>query len=302
MLEAHPAYRFVNVDALTYAGRLENLAAVENDPRYAFIKADICDRRTMEAFFAEHDFDYVVNLAAQTHVDRSIAEPAPFLTANVLGTGVLLGAALQHWRAPDGTYKGGVRFLQASTDEVYGASEGGACFTEASPLSPRNPYAVSKAAADMLARAYFDTYGLPVVIARSSNNYGPRQFPEKLIPLAVKSCMEKKPIPVYGDGSQMRDWLHVDDNCAALDLILHKGRIGEAYNVSGNCEKENLEVVRRIVELTGSPASLIRHVADRPGHDRRYSMDASKLARLGWRPGRAFEDGLRETVEWYLKG
>ena len=299
MLGKYPAYRIVNADALTYAGQLEHLAAVEGNPRYAFVKADIRDPEKINALFAEYGFDYVVNLAAETHVDRSINDPAPFLSTNVLGAGVLLDAALKLWRAPDGTYKSGARFLQASTDEVYGALEGSTAFTEMSPLLPRNPYAASQAAADMLARAYFITHGLPVAVARSSNNYGPRQFPEKLIPLAVKCCAEGRPVPVYGDGSQLRDWLHVDDNCAALDIILHEGLPGEAYNVSGGCERKNLEVVRRIAELAGEP-SCVEHVADRPGHDRRYFMDASKLKRLGWRPKRAFEEGLKETVAWHL--
>lgn len=297
----------VNLDVLTYAGNLENLKAVEGDPRYRFVKGNIRDKELVEKLFAEYEFDTVVHFAAESHVDRSILEPELFLTTNIVGTQALLDAAKRHWKLrPDDKYsrdyKPGVRYLQVSTDEVYGALGKEGMFTELTPLSPNSPYSASKAGADMVVRAYYETYGLPVNITRCSNNYGPYQFPEKLIPLMIHNAQIDKPLPVYGDGMQIRDWLHVRDHCAAIATVLEKGRVGEVYNVGGNNEKANIEIVRLILKELGKPESLITYVKDRPGHDRRYAIDNTKITtQLGWKPEYTFEAGIRETIRWYLE-
>lgn len=297
----------VNLDLLTYAGNLENLKAVESDPCYRFVRGDIRDKELVEKLFTEYDFDTVVHFAAESHVDRSILEPELFLTTNIVGTQTLLDAAKRHWKlAPDDKYsrdyKPGVRYLQVSTDEVYGALGKEGMFTETTPLSPNSPYSASKASADMVVRAYHETYGLPVNITRCSNNYGPYQFPEKLIPLMIHNAQTDKPLPVYGDGLQIRDWLHVRDHCAAIATVLNKGEVGQIYNIGGNNEKANIEIVKLILKELGKPESLITHVKDRPGHDRRYAIDNTKITtQLGWKPAYTFEEGIRETIRWYLE-
>jgi dTDP-glucose 4,6-dehydratase len=292
VLRDHPQVNLVNVDALTYCGNLENLAAVKDHPRYRFIKADIADPEAMERIFAETRFDAVANFAAETHVDRSITGPAVFLHTNVLGTQVLLDLTMKH-RVP--------RFLQISTDEVYGSLPETGAFTESTPLAPNSPYSSSKAGADLLVRAYVHTYGLDAVITRCSNNYGPFQFPEKLIPLMITNALEGRPLPVYGDGLNVRDWLHVEDHCRAAWLALEKGGRGDVYNVGGSNEWNNLALVKELLRLLGKPETLITFVKDRPGHDRRYAIDAAKISRdLGWHPTYDFSSGLKTTVDWYL--
>ena len=296
----------VNLDLLTYAGNLENLKSVEKDPRYHFVKGSICDKSLIEKLFVEYDFDTVVHFAAESHVDRSIIEPEIFLNTNIIGTQTLLDAAKRHWNLePNNKYSRqyypGVRFLQVSTDEVYGALGKTGVFTEFTPLSPNSPYSASKASADLLVRAYYQTYGLPINITRCSNNYGPYQFPEKLIPLMIHNALQDKQLPVYGDGMQIRDWLHVKDHCSAIAAVLEKGRIGEIYNVGGNNEKANIEIVRLILQRLGKPESLITYVKDRPGHDKRYAIDNTKITtELGWKPVYTFEKGIQETIQWYL--
>lgn len=306
MLGNYPYY-IVNLDALTYAGNLENLKEIENNENYTFVKGDIRDRALVEKIFSEYEIDTVVNFAAESHVDRSITEPEIFLTTNVVGTQTLLDVAKTNWKIhPEDKYsfeyKEGVKFLQVSTDEVYGALGKTGMFTETTPLSPNSPYSASKASADMMVRAYHETFGLPVNITRCSNNYGPYQFPEKLIPLMINNCKQEKALPVYGDGMQIRDWLHVKDHCSAIATVLHKGVIGEVYNVGGNNEKANIEIVKLIIAALGKSEELIKYVADRPGHDRRYAIDNSKItSQLGWTPSYTFENGMKETIEWYLE-
>lgn len=296
----------VNLDLLTYAGNLENLKPVEKDSRYHFVKGDIRDKNLVEGLFAKYEFDTVVHFAAESHVDRSILEPELFLTTNIVGTQTLLDAAKRHWKLkPEDKYsrdyKPGVRYLQVSTDEVYGALGQTGMFTETTPLSPNSPYSASKASADMVVRTYYQTYGLPINITRCSNNYGPYQFPEKLIPLMIHNAQEDKLLPVYGDGMQIRDWLHVHDHCSAIATVLERGQVGEVYNVGGNSEKANLEIVRLILKELGKPESLIAYVKDRPGHDRRYAIDNTKIrTQLGWKPKYTFETGIQETIQWYL--
>ncbi len=305
MLKNHD-YNIINIDALTYAGNLDNLTDVENDPRYTFIKADIRDREALTGIFEKYDIDTVVNFAAESHVDRSITEPEIFLTTNVIGTQTLLDVAKRFWKVdPDDKYsreyKDGVKYLQVSTDEVYGALGKTGMFEETTPLSPNSPYSASKASADMVVRAYHETFGMPVNITRCSNNYGPYQFPEKLIPLMINNCKAEKSLPVYGDGMQIRDWLHVSDHCSAIDTVLHKGKIGEVYNIGGNNEKANIEIVKLIIKTLGKSEDLIEYVKDRPGHDRRYAIDNTKITtQLGWAPAYTFEQGIAETIEWYL--
>jgi dTDP-glucose 4,6-dehydratase len=293
-LRTHRAqWRVANLDKLTYAGNLENLRDLEADPGLRFIHGDINDRATVERVLREEKIDAIVHLAAESHVDRSILGPGEFIITNVLGTAVLLDAAREHRVS---------RFVMVSTDEVYGSLGASGAFVETSPLHPSSPYAASKASADLLTLAYGRTYGLDVVVTRCSNNYGPFQFPEKLIPLMINNALNDQPLPVYGDGRQVRDWLHVDDHCAALLLILEKGRAQSVYNIGGGAERDNLSVVTSILTMLGKPRSLIRHVADRPAHDRRYATDASKLRdELGWIPTRPFEQGLIETVRWYTE-
>ena len=305
MLE-HTACNIINLDLLTYAGNLDNLSDIAESARYHFIKGDIGDRALVESLFAQYDIDTVVNFAAESHVDRSIEQPELFLTTNILGTQVLLDTAKKHWNLHGSDkysreYKEGVKFLQVSTDEVYGALGADGMFVETMPLLPNSPYSASKAGADLLVRAYHETYGLPVNITRCSNNYGQYQFPEKLIPLMINNCLNDKPLPVYGDGMQVRDWLHVADHCSAIATVLEKGVIGEVYNIGGNNEKANIDIVKRILATLGKDESLIQYVKDRPGHDRRYAIDNTKITtQLGWAPRYTFEQGIAETIDWYL--
>jgi dTDP-glucose 4,6-dehydratase len=287
LLRTHPDDSVVNLDKLTYAGNPENLRDVERDPRYRFVQGDICDTTLVGELMAEADV--VVHMAAETHVDRSNAGADDFLRTNVIGTHVLLEAARR---------TGIGRFVAVSTDEVYGSIAHGAA-RETDVLNPSNPYSASKAAADLLARAYWLTHRLPVLITRSSNNFGPYQYPEKVIPLFVTNALESAPVPLYGDGRNVRDWLFVLDNCAAIDLVLRQGEAGESYNIGGGNEVENLALTRAILALLGKPESLITPVTDRPGHDRRYALDSSKIHRLGWKPAHSFATALGATVEWY---
>lgn len=297
----------VNLDLLTYAGNLENLLPVQNDKRYVFAHGDVRDQNLVEELFDKYDFDTVVHFAAESHVDRSIVEPQVFLTTNVVGTQTLLDAAKRHWKTePDNKYsreyKPGVVYLQVSTDEVYGALGKTGMFTETTPLAPNSPYSASKAGADLVVRAYFQTFGMPVNITRCSNNYGPYQFPEKLIPLMLHNAKQGKALPVYGDGMQIRDWLHVKDHCAAILTVLEKGVRGEVYNIGGNNERANIEIVKLILDELGKSESLIRYVQDRPGHDRRYAIDNTKITtQLGWAPEYTFQRGMKETISWYLE-
>ena len=307
MLDQYEDILLVNLDALTYAGNLDNLTAVQNDPRYVFVKGDIRDRALIEQLFNTYGFDTVVNFAAESHVDRSITEPEIFLTTNIIGTQTLLDVAKKNWKTdPDDKYsrefKEGVKFLQVSTDEVYGALGPTGMFTETTPLSPNSPYSASKTGADLIVRAYHETYGMPVNITRCSNNYGPYQFQEKLIPLMINNCRNDKALPVYGDGMQIRDWLYVEDHCSAIRTVLEKGRVGEVYNIGGNNEKANIEIVKLIIEKLGKSEDLITYVKDRPGHDRRYAIDNTKITtELGWSPKYVFEEGMEKTVNWYLE-
>ena len=303
--------RVINVDKLTYAGNLDSLASVLDDPNHIFIQADIADGAAMAQVFAEHRPSAVVHFAAESHVDRSIDGPAEFVRTNVEGTFRLLDAARQFYGELCGAERDAFRFLHVSTDEVYGSLGPDGRFTETSPYDPSSPYSASKAAADHFARVYHRTYGLPVIVTNCSNNYGPCQFPEKLIPLMILNALEGKPLPIYGDGQNVRDWLFVEDHCEALRRVLLAGCPGETYNIGGNCEQRNIDVVETVCRLVdqlrpGLPHSpckqLIRFVTDRPGHDRRYAIDASKIDReLGWRPRHDFESGLRDTVAWYLE-
>jgi len=286
-----PQWTIVNLDKLTYAGNLENLAELEGDPQHIFVRGDIGERSLIDDLIGAHRVDAVMHLAAESHVDRSILGPALFIHTNVLGTQVLLEACLQ---ARVG------RFLMVSTDEVYGSLGPDGAFIESSPLAPSSPYSASKAASDLLALAYHRTFGLDVLVTRCSNNYGCYQFPEKLIPLMIVNALHDEPLPVYGDGGNVRDWLNVEDHCQALLLALERGRAGEIYNIGGGAERKNIDIVRTILALLKKPDSLIRFVKDRPGHDRRYAIDPSKAsAELGWSPRHSFEQGLEETVQWY---
>lgn len=291
-LAEHPNDQVINVDLLTYAGNLENLREVEKNPAYSFVRADINDRQGMGEVFAR-GVDAVINFAAESHVDRSIESPQAFINTNVHGTLTLLLLALEY---------GVKRFLQVSTDEVYGSLDPeDSAFTEKSPLAPSSPYAASKAGADLLVGAFYRTYGLPVLITRCTNNYGPYQFPEKLIPLMIINALEDRALPVYGDGRQVRDWIFVTDHCRALAAVLQRGRPGEVYNIGGDCERTNLMVVREILKILGKPETLIRFVEDRPGHDRRYAVKNTKIKTLGWTPQVDFVTGLARTVRWYLE-
>lgn len=290
ILEKYPGYKIVNLDKLTYAGNLENLAGLENDPRHEFIHGDICEAGVVHEVL-RRGVDAVVNFAAESHVDRSILESSDFIRTNIVGTHNLLEQCRRNRIG---------RFIQISTDEVYGSLGPSGMFTENSPLQPNSPYAASKASADLLVRSYHHTHGFPGIITRCSNNYGPRQFPEKLIPLLIHNAMSGMPLPLYGDGLNVRDWIHVHDHCAAVDAVLHHGRPGEIYNIGGRQELPNLEIARRILQLLNRDQSLITFVEDRPGHDRRYAIDPSKIeGQLGWRALIPFEDGLQETMEWY---
>jgi dTDP-glucose 4,6-dehydratase len=325
-LLSHTPDRLVVVDKLTYAGSLLNLASALEDPRVAFVQADIADADAVGRIFAEHRPDAVLNLAAETHVDRSIDSPRPFVDTNIVGTFVLLEEARRHHGSLSGAARDAFRFLHVSTDEVYGTLGPTGLFSEETPYAPNSPYAASKASADHLVRAYVHTFGVPVVITNCSNNYGPYQFPEKLIPLMILNAVDGRPLPIYGDGGHVRDWLHVEDHCAGITLALAKGRVGEKYNVGGGNERSNLEIVDRICDavdelrpfdslaLSASTGELAQgrpvirsrrelktFVPDRPGHDRRYAIDATKIRReLGWAPRHTFESGLRDTVRWYI--
>jgi dTDP-glucose 4,6-dehydratase len=305
------AARLVNLDCLTYAGNLKNLAPLADDPRHLFVRGDIADRELVGRLLAEHQVRAVVHFAAESHVDRSIYGPQAFVDTNIMGTFHLLEAVRQYWEKLPEAGRQEFRFLHISTDEVYGSLEQeDPPFCETTPYAPNSPYAASKAASDHLVRAYHHTYGLPTLITNCSNNYGPLQFPEKLIPLMILNALKGEPLPIYGDGSNVRDWLYVTDHCEALRLVLGRGRVGETYNIGGNCEKTNLEVVKNLCDVLDelapdSPhrphASLITYVKDRPGHDRRYAMNIDKISReLGWRPRESFTSGLAKTVSWYL--
>ena len=294
-LQAHPEDRIVCLDKLTYAGNLSTLQSVLDRPNFRFVREDICDRKAVFRLFKEEKPDVVINFAAESHVDRSIEDPGVFLQTNILGTAVLMDACREY---------GIGRFHQVSTDEVYGdlpLDRPDLFFTEDTPLHTSSPYSSSKAGADLLVMAYHRTYGLPVTISRCSNNYGPYHFPEKLIPLLIANCLNDSPLPVYGDGMNVRDWLYVEDHCRAVDLIVEKGTVGEVYNVGGHNEMHNIDIARLICRELGKPESLITFVPDRKGHDRRYAIDAAKIQReLGWQPETKFEDGIRKTIRWYL--
>jgi dTDP-glucose 4,6-dehydratase len=287
-----PDWTLVNLDKLTYAGNLENLSELEGDPQHVFVRGDVANRELVEHLMGVHRIDAVMHLAAESHVDRSILGPEAFIQTNVLGTQQLLEAS---------RVRGVKRFLMVSTDEVYGSLGPTGHFTETSPLQPSSPYSASKTSSDLLALAWHHTFGMDVVVTRCSNNYGRYQFPEKLIPLMVVNALHDKPLPVYGDGANVRDWLHVEDHCSALLVALEKGRAGQVYNIGGNSERKNIEIVKAILGLLGKPESLIKFVKDRPGHDRRYAIDATKMrTELGWTPAHTFEQGLQETVRWYV--
>jgi dTDP-glucose 4,6-dehydratase len=294
MLSKYPDVSVVNVDVLTYAGNLENLAGFEKDPRHTFVKGDISSMEDMERVFKKHPVDTVVNFAAESHVDRSLHLGVQvFIRTNISGVQVLLDMARKH---------GVKRFVQVSTDEVYGSLGSAGKFTELSPIQPNNPYAATKASADFMVRAACESHGLNAVITRCSNNFGPYQFPEKLIPLMVANAMENKELPVYGDGLHVRDWIYVVDHCSAIDTVLRKAKAGSIYNIGGNHDVPNIEIVKLLLKILGKPETLIRHIDDRPGHDRRYAMDSGKIRKeLGWKPEHSFEQALRETVEWYRK-
>ncbi len=304
VIRNHPQDQLVNLDLLTYAGKLENLEGIDTR-HYEFFKGDIADLETVDGLFERHGFDAVVNFAAESHVDNSIKGPRVFIETNVKGTMNLLDCAYRRWRGEEG-WRERYRFLQISSDEVYGSlpeNDPQLKFTEETPLRPSNPYSASKASADVLVRAYHYTFGFPAIITRCSNNYGPRQDAEKLIPLMIECALENRRLPLYGDGRNIRDWLHVEDHCRAVDLVLKEGRVGEIYNIGGNNEKRNIDIVKLILRLLGKPESLISYVEDRPGHDRRYAMDSTKIRReLAWRPRYDFERGLEETVAWYREG
>ena len=294
MLDKYPDYRIVCLDKLTYAGNLKTLTSVVENPKFRFIKGDICDSKTVSELFQEERPDIIVNFAAESHVDKSIENPQLFFETNILGTATLMDACRKF---------GIKRFHQVSTDEVYGDLPFGSTelFTEITPIHPNSPYSSSKAAADLLVQAYSRTYGLPITISRCSNNYGPYQFPEKLIPLMIINALHNKELPVYGEGLNVRDWLHVEDHCRAIDLIIHKGETGEVYNIGGHNEMRNIDIVKQICKELGKPESLITFVEDRKGHDRRYAIDATKIKeKLGWDPNKEFEDGIRDTIQWYL--
>ena len=295
MINKYNDYNIVNLDLLTYAGNLESLKDVEKKRNYKFIQGDIADRKFVFDLFSKEKFDIVINFAAESHVDKSVLEPDIFIKTNVVGTQVLLDAAKKY---------GVKRYHQISTDEVYGdlpLDRADLLFTEETPINPSSPYSASKASADMIVQAYYRTYDMPVTISRCSNNYGPYHFPEKLIPLMISRAMNNDYLPVYGDGKNIRDWLHVYDHCTAIDLIIHKGKIGEIYNIGGNNERTNLNIVKTILEILNKPKKLINFVEDRPGHDLRYAIDSSKLQNeLGWKPKYNFDSGIKSTIQWYL--
>ena len=307
MLNKYDDVKIINVDKLTYAGNLENLKSVENNPRYSFVQADICDKEAISKIFKENDVDYVVNFAAESHVDRSITNPEIFVQTNVLGTVNMLQCAKEAWQTGDDEYKAGVKYLQVSTDEVYGSLGAEGFFMETTPLDPHSPYSSSKASADFFVKAFHDTYKFPINITRCSNNYGPYQFPEKLIPLIMNNTLAHKELPVYGDGMQVRDWLYVEDHCKAIDMVVRNGVDGEVYNVGGHNERPNIFIVKTIIEYIKENVDsevgehMIKYVTDRKGHDRRYGIDPTKIKEaLGWYPETTFEVGIKKTLKWYL--
>jgi dTDP-glucose 4,6-dehydratase len=306
LLNKYNNIKIINLDKLTYAGNLKNLKDVENNENYIFVKGDICDRYEVEKIFNKYNINYVVNFAAETHVDRSIKSPEIFVKTNILGTANLLQCAKKAWKY-DKRWRDGVKFLQVGTDEVYGSLGDTGFFTERTPLDPHSPYSASKASADLLVKAYFDTYGMPINITRCSNNYGPYQFPEKLIPLMIKNCVNRKKLPIYGDGLNIRDWLYVEDHCKAIDMVINNGRLGEVYNVGGHNERTNISIVKTIIKYINEnidnsvDEKLLKYVEDRKGHDKRYSIDSTKIrVELGWYPETSFEEGIIKTIEWYL--
>ena len=307
--------RIINVDALTYAGNLENLKDVEELDHYTFVKADICDRDAIDRIFSENDIDRVVHFAAESHVDRSIVHPEIFVQTNVLGTATMLNAAKNAWELPDGSFMEGKKFLHVSTDEVYGSlSEDGGYFYETTPYSPHSPYSASKAGSDLLVKAYMDTYHFPANITNCSNNYGPYQFPEKLIPLIIHNALNGKKLPVYGDGKNVRDWLYVEDHAKAIDMVQEQGKLFETYNIGGHNEKQNIEIIKTIIDLLQEELAnddprkkyinydLITYVEDRKGHDRRYAIAPDKIKKeIGWEPETMFKEGIRKTINWYFE-
>lgn len=306
MLNKYKDIKIVNVDKLTYAGNLENLKEIENNPNYSFVQADICDKEAITKVFSENDIDYLVNFAAESHVDRSIREPEIFAKTNVLGTVNLLNAAKEFWKDGEG-FKAGKKYLQVSTDEVYGSLGETGYFMETTPLDPHSPYSSSKTGADLMVKAYYDTFKMPVNITRCSNNYGPFQFPEKLIPLIINNCENKKQLPIYGDGLNVRDWLFVEDHCKAIDMVINGGRLGQVYNIGGHNERTNIYIVKTIIDYINKNVdetvteNLIKHVEDRKGHDKRYGIDPTKIKEeLGWFPETSFEEGIKKTIKWYL--
>lgn len=306
MLRKYENITIVNLDKLTYAGNLENLKFYENDKRLLFVQGDIADRQVVEGIFNKYDIDYVVNFAAESHVDRSILDPEIFIKTNILGTTNLLNVSKKYWEINDG-FKEGKKFIQVSTDEVYGSLGETGYFTEVTPLDPHSPYSSSKAGADLVVKAYYDTYKMPINVTRCSNNYGPYQFPEKLIPLVINNCINKRTIPVYGDGLNIRDWLYVEDHCKAIDMVINNGKIGEVYNIGGHNERTNIFIVKTIIDYLNKnydstiTEELIQYVEDRKGHDRRYGIDPTKIKQeLGWEPETKFEDGIIKTIQWYL--
>lgn len=307
MLNKYDDVKIINLDKLTYAGNLENLRSIENNPNYTFVQGDICDNDLVEKLFKDYDIDYVVNFAAESHVDRSIANPEIFVETNVGGTVNLLKNAKKAWQIGDDLYKEGVKFMQVSTDEVYGSLGAEGFFMETTPLDPHSPYSSSKASADLFVKAFGDTYKFPINITRCSNNYGPYQFPEKLIPLMINNVLSHKTLPVYGDGMQVRDWLYVEDHCKAIDMVVRNGKLGEVYNVGGHNERPNIFIVKTIINYIKENVDpevgeqLIKYVEDRKGHDRRYGIAPDKIkADLGWYPETTFEVGIVKTIKWYL--
>ena len=298
ILNARQDIHLINLDKLTYAGNPDNLAGLEQNERYAFVKGDITDSPLVKKLFDQYNFDTVVHFAAESHVDRSIIGPEVFVITNVLGTQILLEAANKKWKGKFDSK----RFVHVSTDEVYGTLGEDGFFSETTPIAPSSPYSASKAASDLLVYAYYKTYGFPGIITRCSNNYGPYQYPEKLIPLMIANALDNKPLPVYGDGKNIRDWIYVEDHCNALDVVLKKGATGEVYNIGGSNEWQNIDIVKKVLSILGKPESIISFVADRPGHDRRYAIDASRIRKdLGWKPSVTFEQGIEKTVQWYLE-
>jgi dTDP-glucose 4,6-dehydratase len=306
-LKNHKNAKIIGLDNLTYAGNLNNLSDLNEKERFTFIKGDICDIDLIKKIFEENEITGVINFAAESHVDRSIHDPQIFLKTNILGTQILLDVAKSNWYI-NNEWKKNVKFLQISTDEVYGSLGKEGLFSEKTPLDPHSPYSASKTSADLIVKAYHDTYGIPINITRCSNNYGPYQFPEKLIPLMINNALNHKDLPVYGDGKQIRDWIYVTDHCKAIDLVFNKAKSGETYNIGGNCEKENIIIVKTIIQILQEKTNdnkinetLIKHVKDRLGHDRRYAIDSSKIKKdLGWIPETKFEDGINLTINWYL--